>query len=229
MVNHGRGGNRAEGGRKGLERQAAFNKRVPLAFYRGGLPALPPDSPPAISLRWRETMGWCGGLAGWLARKRSRILPPCVRFFLIIFFCSRSVFRGHRAAHDFGTAPEKTRLRTRIDSVASDPLPPRDRSVIMHWRSSVRDRLPRAVVRRARLATLRDCAPLGAAHLPREESQRSRTQTRDSSMMRCGTTTRLVNDEIRHPRVPRRRGWREGQETQPEILLLIDPSKSGLS
>jgi hypothetical protein len=116
MVNHGRGGNRAEGGRKGLERQAAFNKRVPLAFYRGGLPALPPDSPPAISLRWRETMGWCGGLAGWLARKRSRILPPCVRFFLIIFFCSRSVFRGHRAAHDFGTAPEKTRLRTRIDS-----------------------------------------------------------------------------------------------------------------
>jgi hypothetical protein len=167
-----------------------------------------------------------GGLAGAKTLADFTSVRP---FFLIIFFCSRSVFRGHRAAHDFGTAPEKTRLRTRIDSVASDPLPPRDRSVIMHWRSSVRDRFACAVVRRARLATLRDCAPLGAAHLPREESQRSRTQTRDSSMMRCGTTTRLVNDEIRHPRVPRRRGWREGQETQPEILLLIDPSKSGLS
>jgi hypothetical protein len=161
-----------------------------------------------------------GGLAGAKTLADFTSVRP---FFLIIFFlfpirvpwASGSTRLWNGAGED--QAPH------------ADRLPPRDRSVIMHWRSSARDRFACAVVRRARLATLRDCAPLGAAHLPREESQRSRTQTRDSSMMRCGTTTRLVNDEIRHPRVPRRRGWREGQETQPEILLLIDPSKSGLS
>jgi hypothetical protein len=122
MANHSRAETeQREGGRKGLERQTAFHKQSNPRFISRWPARAAPGFPPAIE--FFEVARNDGLLGAWpvCAVSGAKTLADftSVRPSSIIFFCSRSVFRGQRTAHDFGTAPEKTRLRTRIDSVAS--------------------------------------------------------------------------------------------------------------
>jgi hypothetical protein len=90
MANHSRAETEQREGGKAWSGKLRSTSKVTLALYRGGLPALPPDSLRRLnSLRWRETMG-CWGLGGlrgvWRENARGFYLRT-VRDNLLEIFC----------------------------------------------------------------------------------------------------------------------------------------------